>query len=92
MLLDVRELGMNKFAEVVVECGMKPTPPEVKSAVVSLAAWYLTDHAMPDNATSANTDLGFMRFVVGGVDGAATSIPEVNAVIERYGLRDYKVR
>lgn len=91
-LLDVRDLGVNKFAEVVVECGMKPTPPEVKSAVVSLAAWYLTDHAMPDNATSANTDLGFMRFVVGGVDGAATSIPEVNAVIERYGLRDYKVR
>lgn len=92
VLLDVRELGMNKFAEVVVECGMKPTPPEVKSAVVSLAAWYLTDHAMPDNATSASTDLGFMRFVVGGVDGAATSIPEVNAVIERYGIRDYKVR
>lgn len=91
-LLDVRDLGVNKFAEVVVECGMKPTPPEVKSAVVSLAAWYLTDHAMPDNATSASTDLGFMRFVVGGVDGAATSIPEVNAVIERYGLRDFKVR
>lgn len=92
VLLDVRDLGVNKFAEVVVECGMKPTPPEVKSAVVALAAWYLTDHAMPDNATSASTDLGFMRFVVGGVDGAATSIPEVNALIERYGLQDYKVR
>ena len=91
-LLDVRDFGVSKFAEVVVECGMKPTPPEVKSAVVSLAAWYLTDHAMPDNATSASTDLGFMRFVVGGVDGAATSIPEVNAVIERYGLQDFKVR
>ena len=91
-LIDVRDLGINKFAEVVVECGMKPTPPEVKNAVVSLAAWYLTEHAMPDNATSASTDLGFMRFVVGGVDGAATSIPEVNAVIERYGLRDFKVR
>lgn len=32
-----------------------------------------------------------MRFIVGGVDGAATSIPEVNAFIERYGLRDWQV-
>ena len=92
VLLDVRDLHSGMFAEVVIECGMKPTPPEIKSAVVSLAAWYLTEHAMPDNATSASTDLGFMRFVVGGVDGASTSIPEVNAVIDRYGLKDYKVR
>lgn len=92
VLLDVRELENGKFANVVVECGMKPTPPEMKSAVVSLAAWYLTQHAMPDNATSQSTDLGFMRFVVGGVDGAATSIPEVNALIDRYGLQDYQVR
>lgn len=91
-LLDVRDLGLNKFAEVVVECGMNPTPPEMKTAVVALAAWYLTPHATPDNATSTSTDLGFMRFVVGGVDGAATSIPEVNALIGRYGLMDYKVR
>lgn len=92
VLLDVRELENGKFANVVVECGMKPTPPEMKNAVVSLAAWYLTQHAMPDNAVSQSTDLGFMRFIVGGVDGAATSIPEVNAVIDRYGLSDFQVR
>lgn len=92
VLLDVRDLQRGMFANVVVECGMKPTPPEMKSAVVSLAAWYLTRHARPDNATSESTDLGFMRFIVGGVDGAATSVPEVNALIDRYGLRDYQVR
>lgn len=90
--LDVRDLGSGKFAEVVLEVGMSPTPTEVKDAVVALAAWYLVERAEPDNAVSASTDLGFMRFVVGGVDGAATSIPEVNAVIQRYGMRDMKVR
>lgn len=89
--LDVRNLKPGKFAEVVVEVGMSPTPAEVKDAVCALAAWYLMPHAEPDNATSASTDLGFMRFVVGGVDGAATSIPEVNAVIDRYGMKDWKV-
>lgn len=92
VLLDVRDLGRGKFAECVLVCGMRSTPPDVKPAVVSLASWYLTPHAHPDNATSTSTDLGFMRFVVGGVDGAATSIPEVNALIDRYGLADLKVR
>lgn len=90
-LLDVRDLMRGTMAEVVLEAGMSPTPPETAKAVTMLAAWYLTPHAAPDNATSSSTDLGFMRFVVGGVDGAATSIPEVNAFIDRYGMRDWQV-
>lgn len=89
--LDVRDLKPGRFAEVVLEVGMDPTPADVRDAVCALASWYLTPHAAPDNATSTSTDLGFMRFVVGGVDGAATSIPEVNAVIERYGMKDWRV-
>ncbi len=89
--LDVRDLKPGRFAEVVIETGMDPTPADVRDAVCALAAWYLTPHAAPDNATSTSTDLGFMRFVVGGVDGAATSIPEVNAVIARYGMNDWRV-
>ena len=90
-LLDVRDLKRATMAEVVLEVGMSPTPIETSKVVTMLAAWYLTPHAAPDNATSSSTDLGFMRFIVGGVDGAATSIPEVNAFIERYGLRDWQV-
>ena len=29
--------------------------------------------------------------IIGGVNGAATSLPEVNALIKRYGLADYVV-
>lgn len=90
-LLDVRDITRGTMVAVVLEVGLSPTPPETAKAVTMLAAWYLTPHAAPDNATSSSTDLGFMRFVVGGVDGAATSIPEVNAFIDRYGLRDWKV-
>lgn len=79
------------YADVVLKLGMKPTPAEMRAAVTALAAYYLVPKAGPDNATSESTDAGVINYVVAGVGGAATSLPEVNAVISRYGIRDYMV-
>lgn len=76
---------------VTVEHGMRLTPPGVSEAVTALAAWYLVPSGVPDNAVSESTDAGVLRFVVGGVDGAETSLPEVNALISRYGLSDWRI-
>lgn len=88
---DVSNLRPRTFAEAVVEMGMCPTPAEVHAAVTALAAWYLAPSNRPENATSETTELGVLGFVIGGVNGAATSLPEVNALIDRYGQRDYRV-
>lgn len=82
--LDVRALRVGEMAEVAYVCGM-PVPPEARDAVRALAAWYLTPHATPDNATSTSSDVGTFSIVVAGVSGAATSLPEVNALIRRHG-------
>jgi hypothetical protein len=89
--LDVSNLPPRTFAEVVLIMGMDPTPSDVRSAVTALAAWYLSPSNRPENATSESTDAGVLNFVIGGVDGAPTSLPEVNALIERHGLRDWRV-
>lgn len=90
-MFDVSNLPASTFAEVITELGMSPTPIEVNTAVIALAAWYLAPSNRPDNATSESTDTGVLNFIIGGVNGAATSLPEVNALIKRYGLADYVV-
>ena len=85
--LGVGSLPIGSMAEVVVECGMERTPEEVSNAVKALACWYLLPKAGPENSTSTSTEAGVLNFVIGGVAGAATSLPEVNAVIERCGMR-----
>lgn len=90
--LDVRDLDHHRPATAAVVMGMRSTPEEMHDAVVALAAFYLLPKVGPDNTTSESTEAGtVLRFVVGGVDGAATSLPEVNAVIDAYGFTDYKV-
>lgn len=86
--LDVSGIKPYGAANVALVMGMSHTPVEVHDAVVALAAWYLVPKAGPDNATSESTDSGVLRFVIGGVDGAPTSLPEVNALVQRYGFRD----
>ncbi len=90
--LDVRDLKPRSAAEVTMLVGMRETPPGMRECVISLAAWHLLPKVTPENATSGTVGDNFMRFVVGGVDGAATSLPEVNAFIDRYGFKDYLVR
>lgn len=90
--LDVRALKPGSAAEVTMLVGMRETPPGMRECVISLAAWHLLPKVTPENATSGTVGDNFMRFVVGGVDGAFTSLPEVNAFIDRYGFKDYLVR
>lgn len=90
--LDVRRMRAQTAANAVLLLGMRPTPAAMSGAVVALAAWRLLPSVAPDNATSATVGDNFMHFVVGGVNGAATSLPEVNAFIDRYGFKDYFVR
>lgn len=92
--LDVSGVPVRQMARVSVLTGMPRIPEEARAAVLALAAWYLVPSVNPENAsaTSMNTEAGVVNFVVGGVGGAATSLPEVNALIERYGLRKYMVR
>lgn len=85
-VLNVIDLPLHESEEVALVLGMPHTPIEVHDAVRALACWYLVPSAGPENATSTSTDAGVLRFVVGGVDGAETSLPEVNAVISRYGF------
>lgn len=89
--LDVSAIRPHGAANVALVMGMAQTPVEMHDAVVALAAWYLVPKAGPDNATSESTDSGVLRFVIGGVDGAPTSLPEVNALVQRYGFRDLLV-
>lgn len=89
--VDTSKLACGQSAEVVYKTGLKSMPPELKAAVQALAAWSLAPRSEPENATTTSTDAGVLSFVIGGVDGAATSIPEVNALIERYGRKALKV-
>ena len=79
--LDVRRMRAQTAANAVLLLGMRPTPGSchVRGRCVALAAWRLLPSVAPDNATSATVGENFMHFVVGGVNGAATSLPEVNA-------------
>ena len=89
--VDVSAMPYGSAAEVVYVSGLRAIPPEARGAVVALASWYLSPKQSPENATSASTEVGVISYVVGGVNGAATSIPEVNALIERFGRKDPKV-
>lgn len=87
--VDVTALEYGHMAKVSYVCGIR-TPAEMRVAVVALAALYLAPKNEPENATSTSTEAGVLSFVIGGVNGA-TSVPEVNALIERYRVPDYKV-
>lgn len=88
--VDVTSLSAGGAATLSFTCGLSPIPAEAHDAVMALAALYLAPGTEPDNATSMSTDAGVLNFVIGGVNGA-TSVPEVNALISRWGLRKYVV-
>lgn len=89
--LDVRRMPLQSAANVALLMGMKPTPAAMAGCVIALAAWRLVPSVAPDNATSMSVGDSFMHLVVGGVNGACTSLPEVNAFIDTYGFKDYLV-
>ena len=89
--IDLSSVSPGSYVNVAYVSGLKAIPPEMRDAVAALSAYILSPRSAPDNAISTSTDAGVVRFVVAGLDGAATSLPEVNAVIQRYGLADPKV-
>lgn len=90
--VDVSRVRQGAPVRAVLELGAPAIPAEIRDATISLAAWYLLPKAGPDNAISESTEAGVMRYVVGGVAGAATSLPAVNAAIERHGAREWNLR
>lgn len=84
--VDLSALPFGSAARVSYLTGLPEIPADVPAAVCALAAWYLAPKAAPENATSQSTELGVVSFVVAGVSGAPTSLPEVNACIRRHRL------
>ena len=64
--------------------GAETMPDAVSSAVLELAAYMLRPSNRPIGATGESTDAGYIHFTTAGRDGA-TSIPEVNAIIQQFG-------
>ena len=63
-------------------------PPRVSRAALLLAKRFLVDLPVSDRATSLTTQDGTTQFLVtAGVRQAITDVPECNAVIREYGVR-----
>lgn len=57
-------------------------PPDVRQAMVRLAASYLSPSVIPDRAMSETTDAGFIRFTLASAE--STGIPDVDAALLRH--------
>lgn len=74
--------------EVVYLHGYLTVPAPVRRAAMTVATEYLVVSALPARATAQSTDLGEFRITMANVDaGRDTGIPEVDAVIARFGRR-----
>jgi hypothetical protein len=68
--------------------GYPSCPPRVAHAALMLTKRWLVDTHVSDRATTTtNQDGSSQYFVTAGVKGAMFDVPEVNAVIEDYGIR-----
>lgn len=75
--------------EVVYEHGWTTPPPRASRAAKLLARYWLFDDeegTIPDRATSLNTEQGSFSLTTAGTRGLRFDLPEVNAVIEDYGI------
>lgn len=81
------DLGTNNI-EVRYRHGYGVTPAPVAHAAKILTIDYVVPSALPARATSQSTDVGDFRIAIANVDaGRDTGIPEVDAVIARFGRR-----
>lgn len=68
--------------------GYDSCPPRVAHAALLLTKRWLVDTHVSDRATTVTGQDGSSQyFVTAGVKGALFDVPEVNAVIEDYGVR-----
>lgn len=72
---------------VDVDYGYEAVPAPVRRAAMILAVEYLVPSALPPRAMSQSTDLGEFRISIANPDaGRWTGIPDVDAVIQQFGL------
>lgn len=68
--------------------GYAAPPERVKRAAIQLAKRYLVDTPINDRTTSLTTvDGNTERFVTAGLGTTLFDVPEVNAVVQLYGVR-----
>lgn len=74
--------------EVAYEHGWDSPPPLVSRAITRLGAFFLTPDPSDydQRATSISTDEAHYSLITPGLAGAIFALPEVNAVVQRYGL------
>ena len=88
LVLDTGWPTGNGNIEVRYTHGYESVPDPVRQAAMTLATEYLVTSSLPARATAQSTDLGEFRITVANVDaGRDTGIPEVDAVIARFGAR-----
>lgn len=84
-----RWLFGRRNVEITGTYGYATPPARVSRACLLLAKRFLVDSPISDRATSLITEDGATQFLVtAGVRQAVFDIPECNAVVARYGLRD----
>jgi hypothetical protein len=69
------------------EYGADEPPERVKRAVLLLAKTWLTTGPIDDRATGIPTEGGTIPLLTPGIRGSTFGIPEVDAVVEQYGVR-----
>lgn len=83
-------LGSYYVLVLTVSASPFDTVPEgVKWAARTLARQYVLDlrSRTPDRATSVQTEMGTIQMAQAGGPGRPTSLPDVNAVLNRYGAK-----
>jgi hypothetical protein len=68
------------------EHGHPVTPERVKRAAIRLAKRWLVEGPVDDRATTFSNDDGTYSLVTPGRRGEFFDLPEVNAVVQQYGL------
>lgn len=77
--------GYSNFT-VGYEHGYDGAPERVKRAALKLTKNWLIEGPVDDRATSMSTEDGTFSLVTPGVRGALFGIPEVEAVVQQYGM------
>jgi hypothetical protein len=70
--------------DIAWEHGHRTPPADVSRAVSLLAVYALMDGPWDDRGYGVVDEGGFARLLTAGVGGAAFSVPEVQAVVQRY--------
>lgn len=82
-------LGTGIPVTVTYTHGLEQTPPDVSRAVAVLAASLLKDGPYDDRGFAVTDTAGSVRLMTAGIGGAAFSLPEVQAALNRHRHRSF---